>query len=139
MELILKPDLGRKAYRLRCVFRLPAGPPARILEKAKYAAADRFIRDMRVQGWEYVDEHGFRMRGPYPYIPTMNLKVPHQLNAREMLQFIRQGRPLPAIEAPPVLTLLPLVMHEYWEYELAGVFLHKTILMEIPDKGEEEL
>lgn len=127
-------DLGKKAYRLRCRFRVGALPGPRILEKAKYAAAERFVHDMHTQGWEYVDRFGFRMAGPYPAVDAITVHQVRQPTTRQMLAGgLMQGnrfRPNGGTVAP---TVLPLAENEKWEYELAGVFVHNAIVAEVPD------
>ena len=137
MEVITRPDLGKKPYRLRCRFRIGALPGERWLEKAKYAAAQQFVDDMAGRGFEYVDHFGFRMTGPYPALVPVTVRVPRRLTAREMLPGVMAVNPYRAgIET--LACAVPLLDEsEYWEYGLAGVFLHVAILTDTPDPHEE--
>lgn len=137
-NLLLRPDLGKKAYRLRCRFRVGAYPGARFLEKAKYAAGEQFIRDMQVRGWEYVDRYGFRMTGPYAPVEPTTIHVIRPPSSRNMLTAVAQGaRFLPTDQGSQAQAMPVLHESENWEFELAGVFVHKTILTERPDPHEE--
>lgn len=137
-QLLLKPDLGYKAYRLRCKFTIGADPRPEFLQKAKYAAAEQFREDMHKQGWEYVERYGFHMTGPRPAMSARpvakRMRVP---SAREMLPHVAQGARFLAPEAYGVQNVPLIGESEDWEYEIAGIFVHKTILVESPDLHEE--
>lgn len=133
-----RPDLGKKAYRLHCKFSIGNHPRPEFLKKATYAAADRFVVDMHKQGWEYVEKFGWDRTGPFPAMRAVALpkrvRVP---SAREMLAGVKQGNPYRA-QAFYGVQSVPLINEsEDWEYRLAGVFVHKTILTEYPDRHEE--
>lgn len=143
-ELLLRPDLGKKAYRLRCRFSVGAFPSERSLEKAKYAAAEMFVTDMAKQGWHYLDRHGFKMTGPYPAVEVVQLPKRSQqerwhVPSADIMSAVATGTRIGRIAqdggyAKPV----PLLAEsDRWEFELAAVFTHKTILTEYPDKHEE--
>src|SRR3972149_2404234 len=138
VELLLRPDLGKRAYRLRCRFRIGQKPRRDFLEKAKYAAAEKFVADMRRQGWEYVERYGFSMTGPFPSLDPIaipkRVRVP---SAHEMLAGVRQGNPYRAEPVYGVQSVPLLSESDDWQYELAGVFVHKTILTEYTDPDEE--
>ena len=147
VELLLRPDLGNKPYRLRMRFRVPAGPDhpwlkdlwRQTLDRAKYAAGEQFVADMAKRGWEYIEQYGLRMTGPYVAIdPMPRQKPPRRLSAREMLPGVMRGeRFLPEPFVGP--RNLPALAHsDSWEYELVGVFLHKTIVFEYPYPHEEQ-
>jgi len=143
-EVIIRPERGKKAYRLRCRFRVEAHPSERWLEKAKYRAAEEFVRDMAKQGWEYLSKHGFKMTGPYPAIETVRLPKASQqpqwhIPSRDMLEAIQAGYRLnPPPDEGGYAKTVPLIDEtDKWEYELAGVFLREKILSEVPDKHEE--
>ena len=137
-QLLLRPDLGKRAYRLRCQFHIGQRPRRDFLERAKYAAAEKFIADMHRQGWEYVERYGFRMIGPFPTLRPIaipkRVRVP---SAREMLEGVKQGNPYRAAPSYGVQNVPLVAESEEWTYELAGVFVHKTILMDYPDQHEE--
>lgn len=144
-ELILRPDLGKKAYRLKCRFVIGAYPGARALEKGKYEAADLFVRDMAKQNYEYVDRYGFTLAGPFPATETVTLPKPSQQEqwhapSREMIVAIRAGyRPEQLVQNDGYAKPVPLISEtDAWEFELSGVFVHETILMEVPDPHEEK-
>lgn len=138
MQLIARPDLGKKAYRLRCKFRIGRHPRPAFLENAKFAAADRFIEDMAKRGFEYVDRYGFTMTGPRAAIDV--IAIPHRVrvpSAREMMAAVRQGARFLAQDDYGVQSVPLVTESAEWEYELAAVFVHKTILMEYADLHEE--
>ena len=136
-SLIFRPDRGRKGYRLRCRFAVPAFPNEHFLEKAKFVAAEQFVKDMETQGWDYLDAHGFRMTGPYgvpikqPELPRRSQQEQWQVKARQAQGAVQAGARL---LVPPslggVATVPSLNEAESWEYELAGVFVRKTIVFE---------
>ena len=134
-ELLFRRDLGKRPYRLRCRFQIDARPKAEWLEKAKIAAAEAFVRDLRKQGFEYMDVHGIRMTGPYavaviPRLPKRSQQEPWHVNAREMLPAALAGYRPPAPSGMGPVGTIPLLGHsEKWEYELAAVFIHETMLM----------
>lgn len=143
LELLLRPDLGKKAYRLKCRFLIGAYPSERTLEKAKFHAADLFIRDMAKQGFENVSRHGFKMSGPFAAVQVVNLPKRSQQEqwhtpSKDMIAAIHQGY-TPTLPTPPsyVQTVPPVAESDDWEFELSGVFVHPTIMTEVPDPHEE--
>lgn len=143
-ELLLRPDLGKKAYRLRCRFRIGAFPSERTLEKAKYEAAGLFVRDMAKQGWQHVEKHGFRMSGPFAAVETISLPKRSQQErwhtpSRELLPAMLAGYrvPSPSSNGSYVKSVPPIAETDSWEFELAAVFVHETILTELPAPHEE--
>lgn len=144
-ELMLRPDLGKRAYRLRCRFTIGAMPSARTLEKAKYHAAELFVRDMKQQGWEYLDHYGFRMTGPFPAteavtVPKRSQQARWHIPSHELLPALLAGYRVPMPVEPSIVRCVPTISTtDAWEYELAGVFIRDTILTEVPDPHEEML
>ena len=53
--VLLRPDLGKRGYRMKCRFRIEAYPVPDRLKKATAEAAVLFIKDMRLREWEYTD------------------------------------------------------------------------------------
>src|SRR3990167_8739336 len=140
-ELLLRPDLGKRAYRLKCRFVVGAFPNERTLEKAKYEAAELFVRDMAKQGWQYMGEHGFKMQGPFPATVTMTLpnEARWHIPSRELLPAISQGYGVRAAIDGGYARNVPLITEtDSWEFELAGVFIRETIMTEVPDAHEEK-
>ena len=142
--------MGKKAYRLRCRFRVGAYPGASLLEKAKYTAAEQFVRDMHKQGFDYIGEsgkvpvsqRGFRMRGPFHVVDPVTIKVVRPLTAKELLPLLLRGEPVPKQpEGTSAMNVIPVAENERWEYELGGVFIRNTILTEVlePQEHEQEL
>ena len=142
-NLLLRPDLGKKAYRLRCRFTVPAFPRKDWLDKAKVTAAEAFVRDMAKQGFEYVDKYGFEMTGPFAPLVRGSLPKRHEQerwhqSSREMLPGLMRGVAPRASGGGYVSVVPSLNETEQWDYELKGVFVHKTILVEQPDSHELE-
>ena len=146
VSLLLRPDLGKKPYRLKCRFVFDAAPRnllrveiwKRELEKAKFQAAEMFVADMAKQGWEHVPKHGFHLRGPFPATPEpVQLKAPRVLTARELLPMVRAGYRPPEEPDTGVTLVLPLGENDTWEWELQAVFIRNTILTDVPDAHEE--
>lgn len=148
-QLIIRADPGKRAYRLRCRFVIDAAPAQpyfrqaweRELEKAKYETAERFVRDMAKKGWEYLGRYPWRFRGPFPVMPIVTLPRRSQsrwhIPSRELLAAVQAGyRPVEHTDA--VIRDIPVLSHsDRCEYELSAVFIHKTILVEVPDREEE--
>jgi len=129
-EILLRPDLGKRAYRLRCRFTVDAYPTREWLDKAKVAAAEAFVKDMGKQGWQYQDKYGFRLSGPFPAIsPVALLSKAKQnrwhLNARYPVTLRQQAQDNYVANVPA------LNATDKWEFELAGVFVRPTILTEV--------
>lgn len=143
LTLNIPRSRDKKAYRLRCRFAMPAYPLPSWLEKAKVKVAEDFVEDMRKQGFEYVPSYGVTMTGPFPVVETVNLPKRSQqarwhMPAQEALQRIQAGQRIRAGGEPYVKAVPSLAMSEKWEYELAAVFAHDTILTESPDAAEEQ-
>jgi len=141
-NLLIRPDLGRKAYRLRCRFEIEAYPRPEWLEKAKFAAAEWFVKDMEKEGYEYLDKHGFQMKGPFavPYkmhqLPPAHVFEREQVKAKELTAIIKAGGELPRVSPFDYASTVPtLAEAEKWEFELAGVFVRKTIVFEFNEES----
>ena len=138
LQIIAKPSLEKRAYRLRCRFRIEAYPQPSRLELAKVRMAERFVNDMHDQGWEYMERSGFKMAGPFPMVEPVVIHRPRTLSAREMLAGVLAGKPFRNEGADYAKPVLGLDVQEYWEFELAGIFAHTQLLTEYPDTHEEE-
>ena len=136
--LLLRPARDKKAYRLKCRFKIEAYPYPDRLERAKVRMAERFVEDMHKQGWEYAEQFGFKMKGPFPMVETMILRRPRQHSAKEMLAGVLAGNPYRDEGVDYAKPVLALDMQEYWEYELCATFSRMEILTEYPDAHEEE-
>ena len=145
-EVLIKPDLGKKAYRLKCRFTLPAYPMPDWIEKAKWKAAEMFVADMAKQGWEYdpnrlsLNVRGFRITGPYSKTPIMVLPTSierQRLVAHRDLFRVRAGDRM-RDKGSDYAKVLPMIEEsDQWEYEISAVFIRNVILVETPDTHEE--
>ena len=94
---------------------------------------------MRKQGWVHDGRYEFVMKGPFPKVEPMTIRPRRMLTAREMASGVARGARFlddggDMAKAMPVLEL-----SEYWEYEIAGVFVREQIMTESADPHEEEL
>ena len=137
-SVLIKPSLDKKPYRLRARFKIEPHPWPERLDREKVRVAERFVRDMAAQGWTYDTRFGFRMTGPYPSIKPVTIHQPRTPSAREMMPHVAQGARF-LEQGGTIAGLMPILGEsEYWEYELAGVFVRDTLLVEQPDLHEEE-
>lgn len=141
-ELLLRPDHGKQAYRLRCRFSVGAYLDERSLEKAKYAAAGEFVKDMAKRGFHYLDKHGFEMTGPHSPVEAMTLPKRRQqeqwhIASAEMMAAAQAGVRFGPVGGGYARAVTPVAESEKWEYELSGVFIHNTLRVEYPDEHEE--
>ena len=137
VQVVIKPSLDKKPYRLRCRFKSDPYPLQSRLDREKVTIAERFVRDMKAQGWVYDDRFGFRMTGPYPVTVPVTIHVPRMPSARGMLPYVAQGARF-LDQGGTVAGIMPkLATSEYWEYELSAVFV-RAVLVEQPDLHEEE-
>ena len=140
VQVIRRPDLGKKPYGLKCRFRIEPRPSKDRLDRLKVVAAEMFQRDMHVQGWEFAPRFGWRLRGPFtPVQPVTLPRVPRELTAREMLPLLMRGERFPAPDYTAPQIVAPLEQNEYWEYEVHGVFIRNTILTEIEVNHDDGL
>ena len=138
LQIIAKPTLDRKAYRLKARFKIEPYPRPSRLDLAKVRMAERFVKDMHNRGWEYVERFGFKMTGPFPMVEPVMIHRPRTIGAREMLAGVLAGKPFRDEGTDYAKPVLGLDMQEYWEYELAGTFARPQLLTEYPDPHEEE-
>ena len=73
VELILRPDLGKRPLRLKCRFKIEPQPSPRQLEVAKNHCADLFVQEMAKQGFAYMSQYRFRITGPYVFVEPTSL------------------------------------------------------------------
>lgn len=146
VELLLRPEVEKKPYRLKCRFSIDAYPRPEWVEKYKLQVAEQFVNDMERQGWEYdpnvlpVSERGFRLRGPFTTTPLTGLPS-HvdrvRMSAAAMLPGVRAGNPYRDSGHDYAATVDPIDSTERWEYEISAVFIRPQIFTEIPDPHEE--
>lgn len=140
-EVLIRPELEKKAYRLRCRFVTPAYPDIDRVHKLKYKIAEDFVRDMELQGWKYTPERlpenvrGFKLTGPYPVTPVTGLPT-----HAEMIRFNAKNGPQSYMAVPPgyAQELLDLDESENWEFEISAVFIREQLMAEVPDSLKEE-
>ena len=137
--LIVRPTLDRKAYRLRCRFKIEPYPPPFRLDREKVKVAEQFVRDMHKQGWEHVERFGFTMTGPFPMVEPVTIRPRRTPTAREMLPRVARGERFLDDGDTGVSFVSSLGASEYWEYAIAAVFSREQILTERADAHEEEL
>lgn len=136
--VMLRPFLPKRPYRLRCRFKIEPIPSRERLDREKVRVAERFVRDMQKQGWVYDNRFGFRMRGPFPPIEPTTIHIARMPSAKQMLPYVAQGARF-LDKGGTQAGLMPVLPESnYWEYELAGVFVRDTVLVEQPDPHEEE-
>ena len=135
---IISPTRDRKAYRLKCRFKIYPHPLPSSLGIEKVRVAEMFVSDMRKQGWENLPAHGFRMYGPFPYVAPVTIHPVKAMTAREMLPLIRQGATIRDRGHDAAIRMPSLKASEWWEYEIAGVFSRPEILTEYADPHEEK-
>lgn len=138
VTLIMPRTLDKKPYRLRARFKIEPRPTESRLDAEKVRVGEMFVRDMHLQGWEYVSQYGFRMTGPFVPVQPMNIRPQRIMPAREMLPRVMRGERFLDKGRDYATLVKPLHESEYWEYEIAGVFSRIQILTEVPDAHEEE-
>ena len=137
-QFIVKPSLDRKGYRLKCRFKIEPGASRDRINYEKVRVAERFVEDMRKQGWDYANQ-GFTLTGPFPFVEPMTLRTPRTLTAREMAPMVAQGARF-RDEGGSIAPFMPaLGVSDWWEYELAGVFSRPALMTEYPDAHEVDL
>lgn len=139
VELLLRPDLGKKPYRLKCRFTIEANHKPEFLERVKFQVAEAFVIDMKKQGWEYdpnripPNQRGFKLTGPYPATPVTGLPTKAEqfrFSAKRDMARVMAGDPM---RLPPTswAKSVPILGEtDKWEYELSAVFIRETILVE---------
>lgn len=140
LELILPRDRGRKPYWLHARFSTPAYPKPEWVDELADAAGKLFIADMNRQGWQFEDKHGLWWTGPLQPTPVTGAPTRAQreyFRAKDALSRVQQGDKMRARELDYVASVPLLNESETWEYDLKGVFIHDTILVETPDPHEE--
>lgn len=132
------PDLGKRAYRLKCAIRVPNNLHGDELKRSVLACLEDFVRDMHLQGFEWQGSYGWRREGmPKPFIEAVTIRRPRRKSAKEMIRAVMQGARFLDNDPGPASTVPVLEVAEHWQYEVSGVFVHDAILTDIPDKHEE--
>lgn len=136
---LVRPDLGYKPYRIRCRVRTLAGRGPDLQGKALLAQVESWIDDMKLQGWDYDDRGGLELTGgPYTVVETVVLQRPKpRMSNKEMLWRVSQGDPCRDTDQGFASLVPDITEVEFWEYEVAATFVHKTILVESPSADEE--
>lgn len=142
LTVIIPREAKRKPYWFHCRFSVPAYPKQEWLDKAADEAGHLFIADMNKQGFQYEDRYGIvirRMPGaatPITGGPSINER--ERFDARRDMQRVLSGDPMRAREDLSYVASVPVLAEaEFWEYDLAGVFVHDELMVETPDPHEE--
>lgn len=134
-----RPDAGKRAYRLHCRFEVGAHPSERQLEKAMHYWMDRFVEDMAKRGYQYLSKYPIEATFKGAYVAPVALPKPKRLpSAREMQRDVMQGAKFRAEPVTGMQTVPHYLQAAIWQYDLSAVFLHDTILMDVPDLHEEK-
>lgn len=138
VSLLLRPDLGKKAYKMRSRFRIEAEHTREQLNRARNVALNDFIVAMGKRDWQYVSKYLPRITGPYSYIQPSEQAKPQRISAKQMLPGVLQGNKYR--ESPDTLGVFspdPVDATEWVEYEISAFFVHPTLVLEIPYSHEE--
>lgn len=138
IQTIIKPTRDKKPYRLRCRFKIEPHPSMERVDREKVRVAEMFVADMHKQGWEYDTRSGFKMEGPFPFVPPITIHMPRVLTAKDMLSGVANGNRFLEDSGTPASMMPTLGASEWWEYELAGVFIRTEIMVEYADLHEEK-
>ena len=139
MVAILTPrTLEKRPYRLRCRFKIEPRPRLERLATVKVRVAEQFVSDMRKQGWVHDNRHPFVMKGPFTPIIPITLHPRRMPTAREMLAGVMRGERYRDNAPSEASLVVPLMQADYWEFEIAAVFIRTQILTERPDAHEEQ-
>lgn len=139
VALILPRNLDKKAYRLRCRFKIEPCPSIGRLDIEKVRVAERFVEDMRKQGWTHDPRFDFRLLGPFVPVVPVALNPRRTPTARQMLPGVLAGKRFLDDGATEVRNVPLLGESDYWEYEIAAVFVRTQVLTETADPHEERL
>lgn len=100
--------------------------------------AERFVRDMHQQGYEYVVGSKWKVEGPIAPVKPVTIRVPRQLTARQMEPYVRNGARFLDRGSDSVALVRSLREYDRWVFFLKGMFYRPQILTEYPDAHEEE-
>lgn len=137
VTLIVRPGLEKQGYRLKCRWKTDPHPTVRRFDREKVRIAEQFVLDMHKQGWEHDNRFPFKVKGPFPMVEPVTIHPRRTPTAKEMLPYVANGARFLDTGDGAAKPALTLGLSEYWEYEIAGVFVRTQILTEQPDPGEE--
>jgi hypothetical protein len=146
-ELLIRPDLPKRAYRLKCRFTTGAGVSEHsdAFIRVRNEVAWRWVVDMEKQGWKYdpnkyePSARGFTCTGPYPVTPVTGVPKFHQrkkYTSKEMYARVMAGDPCRDEGQDWVVPVLGVHESDKWDWELTAVFIRTMILTEIPEAHE---
>lgn len=130
------PDFGKKAYRLK--FSVITGPsPSR--EAVKYGLRQSFgelERQLKQRGFVFVGERTVRYEETVPHVECVDIRVPRRLSSKQMLPGVMQGAKYRAEDEPVAMTVPLLEETDAWEHIFSGLFVHDTLMADLPDPHE---
>ncbi len=136
MQIIIKPSQDRKPHYLAARFTTHPAPSRALIEVEKVRLAERFVEDMRKQGWDYAGQ-GFTLTGPFPHIEPITIHMPKALTARQMAPMVANGARFQD-DGGTVAPMMPtLAESEGWDFKIAAVFSRSDLFTETPDLHEE--
>lgn len=141
-NLLLRADVGRKAYVLFYRVRVPATASGEQVTRAKQQGLERMIRDLSRRDWAFVAADPIPPSGPYPVVPRKGFGKRPNIPKR------KRGQPS-ARFAPPDdhtwrISTLPQFdqrtarfLTDQVEWEFAATFHRPAILTEYipPEEG----
>ncbi len=136
--LSMRPTLPKRAYKLRCRFKIEPHQAESRLGREKVRIAERFVKDMHAQGWENEPSYGFLMRGPLPMVTPVTIRPRRVPTAREMRAGVARGERFLDTGEDTARLMPTLAMSEWWEYEIVGIFVRPQIMTEYADRHEEQ-
>lgn len=139
LDILLRPSLDKRGYRLRCRFKIEPYPTKARLDRERVTVAEQFVSDMHKQGWEHDARHAFKMTGPFPMVPLTTIHPRSVPTAKEMVPYVKNGARFLDQGKSTATTIPPLDLSEWWEYEIAGVFVRTQIMTEYADRHEEQM
>lgn len=135
-SILIKPSQDRQPHYLAARFKIDPYPSRARIEVEKVRLAERFVEDMRKQGWDYAGQ-GFKLTGPFPYVEPITIHMPKALTAKQMAPMIANGAKFQD-DGGTIAPMMPKLMEsECWEFQIAGVFSRSDLFTETPDSHEE--
>ena len=133
------PDLGKRAYRLRCQITVGNGVHGAELRQAVRGCLEHFVKGMHLEGFEWLSRYGWRPEGmPVPHIEPREIRIPPRLTAKQMLPAVKQGARFLAKDETIAWAVPSLEESIRWDYIVSGVFVHDTLVIDVPYPHEEE-
>jgi hypothetical protein len=129
VQVLVRPDRGRQAYRVLFHVRTPARCRPDVHERLRYQALGRMIPRLATQGWEFISLSPQPPRGPLPVVPLKG--AGHRPSTGAKTPMDKDDALWRVSTLPDFGPVAPHLLTDEVEWEYGAYFERDTIVTEV--------